>query len=71
MNKDNFDKKNDVMFIDYVKDLKEYTKYSSYTKNIFSDPKIKLPEITKKLFFLFSNDETFNNTMNYLKTERK
>ena len=47
----------------YVKDLKEYTKYSSYTKNIFSDPKIKLPEITKKLFFLFSNDETFNNTM--------
>ena len=23
MNKDNFDKKNDVMFIDYVKDLKD------------------------------------------------
>ena len=47
----------------YVKDFNDYTKYSSYTKNVFSDQKIKLPEITKKLFFLYSNDEAFNNTM--------
>ena len=47
----------------YEKDLTEYTKYSSFTKNLFNDPNINLPDITKKLFFLFSNDDTFNNTM--------
>ena len=47
----------------YVRDSNEYTKFSSYTKNVFSDPNIKLPEITKKLFYLYSNDEVFNNTM--------
>ena len=47
----------------YVKDTNDYTKYSSYTKNVLKDPKIKLPEITKSLFFLYSNDEIFNNTM--------
>ena len=47
----------------YVKDSNEYTKYSSYTKNIVSDQNLKLPEITKKLFNLYSNDDTFNSTM--------
>jgi len=47
----------------YVKDSNEYTKYSSYVKNVLSDPKIKLPKVTKDLFFLYSNEDDFNNTM--------
>ena len=47
----------------YEKDSNEYTKYSSFTKNLINDPNVNLPEITKKLFFLYSNDETFNKTM--------
>ena len=47
----------------YIKDSTEYTKYSSFTKNLFNDPNINLPETTKNLFFLYSNDDTFNNIM--------
>ena len=43
-------------------DIKEYLNYSSFTKNLFDD-QLKLPEITKKLFLLFSNDEEFNRTI--------
>ena len=39
----------------------EYSRYSSFINNLFTDPKIKLPEITKQLFFLFSNEEIFDN----------
>jgi hypothetical protein len=46
----------------YVQDSNEYLKYSSFTKNLF-DAQLNLPEITKKLFLLFSNDEIFNNTI--------
>ena len=52
-----------LALVNYVKDSNDYNKYSSFTKNIFSDQKINISEITKKLFFLYSNDETFNNTM--------
>jgi len=46
----------------YLADTNEYLKYSSFTKNLF-DAQLKLPEITKKLFLLFSNDEEFNKTI--------
>ena len=47
----------------YVKNKNDYNKYSSYVKNVFGDPQIKLADIRKKLFFLLSNDEIFTNTM--------
>jgi len=43
----------------YVLDSAEYSQYSSFVKGIFNE-QLKIPEITKKLFLLFSNDETFN-----------
>ena len=46
----------------YVADNNEYAKYSSFTKNLFNNL-TNVPEITKKLFLLFSNDEEFNKTM--------
>ena len=46
----------------YVANQDEYSKYSSFTKSLF-DAQLKLPEITKKLFLLFSNDDVFNKTM--------
>ena len=46
----------------YVTDSNEYSKYSSFAKNLFNN-QLKLPEISKKLFLLFSNDETFNKIM--------
>ena len=46
----------------YVRDSNEYTKYSSYTKNVLADPNLKLPQITKDLFALYSNDDKFNDT---------
>ena len=41
-------------------DHQEYKIYSSYIKNLFGQVS-NLPVITKKLFFLFSNEEDFNN----------
>ena len=44
----------------YIKDAQNiiYSKYSLFAKNIF-DNQLKLPEITKKLFLLFANIDTF------------
>ena len=45
----------------YLKDSNnEYSKYSSFAKNLF-DNQLKISEITKKLFLLFSSDVEFNN----------
>ena len=44
----------------YVLNSQEYSKYSSFAKSLFS-VQLKIPEITKKLFLLFSSDEEFNN----------
>ena len=44
----------------YVLNSDEYSHYSSFVKSLF-DEHLKIPEITKKLFLLFSNNETFNN----------
>ena len=44
-------------------DKPNYLRYSSFVNNIFADPKLKLLEVTKNLFFLFSNKEIFENTM--------
>ena len=44
----------------YVLDSEEYSQYSSFVKGLF-DEQLKIPEITKKLFLLFSNDEIFNH----------
>ena len=46
----------------YVANSDEYSKYSSFIKSLF-DNQLKLPEITKKLFLLYSNDDEFNKTM--------
>ena len=53
----------------YTKDFNEYTKYSSFTKNLFNDPNINIPKITKDLFFLYSNDEVFNKMKKKLSNE--
>ena len=45
----------------YISDSNEYSKYSSFAKSLFAQ--LNIPEITKKLFLLFSNDEEFNRTM--------
>ena len=37
----------------------EYSKYSLFAKNLF-DNQLQLPEVTKKLFLLFSNEDVFN-----------
>ena len=47
----------------YVKNKNDYTKYSSYVKNVFGDPQIKLADITRQLFFLFSDEKNFNEKM--------
>ena len=44
-------------------DKPNYLRYSSFVSNLFADPKLKLLEVTKNLFFLFSNKEIFENTM--------
>ena len=46
----------------FIKDSNIYAKYSSYVMGVFGDPQLKLPEITKKLFMLYSNIETFKTT---------
>ena len=53
----NFDEHN------YVENKSNYLRYSTFVNNLFADSKLKLPEITKKLFMLFSNSEIFNNTI--------
>ena len=45
----------------YVADNTEYSKYSSFAKNLFNQ--LNLPEATKQLFLLFSNDNTFEKVM--------
>ena len=44
---------------DYVLKNQEYSKYSSFIKSLF-DQQLQIPEISKKLFLLFSNDEEYN-----------
>ena len=46
----------------YVENSNKYSKYSSFAKNLF-DNQLKIPEITKKLFLLYSNDGEFNKKM--------
>ena len=46
----------------YVQNSNEYSKYSSFVKSLF-DNQLKIPEITKKLFLLYSNDVEFNKKM--------
>ena len=46
----------------YVLNSQEYSRYSSFIKRLF-DKQLQIPEITKKLFLLFSNDEEFNLKM--------
>ena len=46
----------------YVGDSPEYTKYSSFAKSIFQ-PTLKIPEITRKLFLLYSSKDSFNDIM--------
>ena len=46
----------------YVENSNEYSRYSSFTKSLF-DNQLKLPEIIKKLFLLYSNDDEFNKNM--------
>ena len=46
----------------YLINSNEYIKYSSFAKSIFQ-PTLQIPEITKKLFLLYSNDDLFNNIM--------
>ena len=47
----------------YIKNKNDYTKYSSYVKNVFGDPQIKLADITRQLFFLLSDEKNFNEKM--------
>ena len=49
-------------FNNFLGNSNEYSKYSSFIKRLF-DNKLKLPEITKKLFLLYSNKDEFNKTM--------
>ena len=42
-----------------LRNSNEYLNYSSFINNLF-DIKLKIPQITKNLFLLFSNNETFN-----------
>ena len=46
----------------YIIDSQEYSKYSSFITSVF-DKQLKIPEITKKLFLLFSKDEEYNTKM--------
>ena len=46
----------------YVLNNQEYSKYSSFVKSLFNE-QLKIPEIAKKLFLLFSNDEQYNTKM--------
>ena len=46
----------------YVINSKEYIKYSSFVKSIFQNI-VKIPETTKNLFLLYSNNDSFNDTM--------
>ena len=46
----------------YVLDTQEYSKYSSFIKSLFND-QLKIPDIVKKLFLLYSNDELYNSIM--------
>ena len=46
----------------YVLNSQEYSQYSSFIKSLFKE-QLAIPEITKKLFLLFSNDEEYNNKM--------
>ena len=46
----------------YVVDSNEYSKYSSFVKSLFGKD-LKIPEIIKRLFLLFSNDDEFNKKM--------
>ena len=46
----------------YVKNFDEYLKYSSFVKSIFQQD-LKINKITRNLFLLFSDDETFKNVM--------
>ena len=45
----------------YPSNSKEFSKYSSFTKSLFDQ--LKMPEITKKLFLLFSDENEFNKIM--------
>ena len=47
----------------YIKNKNDYTKYSSYVKNVFGDTQIKLADITRQLFFLLSDEKNFNEKM--------
>ena len=44
----------------YISDGQEYSNYSSFIKNLF-DANLKLPDIKKKLFLIFSNEAEFCN----------
>ena len=46
----------------YVLDSQEYSKYSSFIKSLFNE-QLKIAEIPKRLFLLFSNDEQYNSIM--------
>ena len=45
----------------YVTDSSEYSNYSSFVKSLFKD--LKIPDIQKRLFLLFSKDDEFNTIM--------
>ena len=45
----------------YTSNSDEYSKYSSFAKSLFSQ--LKISEIARKLFLLFSNDDEFNKIM--------
>ena len=47
----------------YRKILPDYSNYSSFVTKLFTESKMKLPEITKKLFLLFSDEKSFDSIM--------
>ena len=53
-----------------INSLKFY-RYSNYILELLNNIKIKIPETTKKLFFLFSNEKIFNKVMLKKMTEEQ
>ena len=51
-----------LAYKNYTKNSNIYQKYSSFAKSLF-DSHLKISEITRKLFLLFSNEDEFNTTM--------
>ena len=55
----------------YKTDLLKFSRYSNYILELLNNIKINIPEITKKLFLLFSNKITFNKVILKKMTEEQ